>query len=210
MTDQVSTRYKVLCHNCHGAFDAMTASWCSCLQKDRSLRCPHCDLCFCAAPSSFKKSFWVSAPPEMWERKTVELKKDAPFSNPPVGETKRPLVQIVDDEKEILNVAIRVVLGLGYGVIVARNGEEGLALAKQYRPDLVLSDAMMPKMDGREMARRIKEDPETCRITVVIMTSLYTDSRYKTEALKNFRVDSYVAKPLRAPVLREILQKYLG
>ncbi|MEO8033489.1 MAG: response regulator [Acidobacteriota bacterium] len=210
MTERSSTRYKVLCNNCRGAFDAMTASWCSCLQKDRSLRCPLCDQCFCTAPASFKKGFWAAAPPEMWARKQSEQKKDAPFSNPPPGEVKRPLVQIVDDEKEIVNVAIRVVLGLGYGVIVARDGEEGLAMVKEYLPDLVLSDAMMPKMDGREMARRIKDDPLTSKTTVVIMTSLYTDARYKTEALKNFRVDAYVAKPLRAPILREMLQKYLG
>jgi CheY-like chemotaxis protein len=210
MTEQAPIRYVVNCQNCRGAFDAMAAPWCSCLQKERTLRCPFCDHCFCTAPSSYKKEFWVGAPAGMWARKQEEHGRSVPFVNPAVGETKRPLVQIVDDEKEILDIAIRVVLGLGYGVVVARNGEEGLAMARTYRPDLVLSDAMMPKMDGREMALRIKEDPETSGVKVIIMTSLYTDARYKTEALKSFRVDGYVPKPLRTGALREILQKHLG
>ena len=73
----------------------------------------------------------------------------------------------------------RIIERLGYGVAVAQDGVEGLAMARSYRPELVLTDAMMPKLDGREMGRLIKDDPELTGTKVVVITSLYTDSRYK-------------------------------
>jgi len=94
--------------------------------------------------------------------------------------------------------------------VVARNGQEGLDLAKRYRPDLVLSDALMPQMDGREMCRRIKEDPETAGAKTIVMTGLYTAVKYRTEAHKAYKVDDYLTKPLDFALLREMLQKHLG
>ena len=71
----------------------------------------------------------------------------------------RPLVLLVDDEKDIQRVASRVIQSLGYGLVLGHNGEEGLELAPRYKPDLVLTDALMPRMDGREMARRSRRKP---------------------------------------------------
>ena len=80
---------------------------------------------------------------------------------------KRPLILVVDDEKDIQRVAVRVLESLGYGLVLAPNGEAGLEIARRYKPDLVLSDALMPKLDGREMCLRLKNDPETAGIKVV-------------------------------------------
>jgi len=79
------------------------------------------------------------------------------FVNAPPDEVGRPLVLLVDDKPEIREVAIRVIEILGYGLVVAKNGEEGLELAARYQPELVLTDAMMPQLDGWEMGLRIKD-----------------------------------------------------
>jgi CheY-like chemotaxis protein len=203
--------YSAPCHNCGSSFDALDSPWCSCLVSERTLVCPHCLQCFCKAPASYKSKFWSSAPRLLWDRKFQEHHEDftAP-ANPEPEDAPRPLVLVVDDEKDIQRVAARVIASLGYGLALAHDGEEGLELAKRYRPELVLADALMPRLDGREMGRRIKEDPETARVKVVVMTALYTNVKYRSEGFKVYKVDDYLAKPLSFEDLRTVLQKHLG
>lgn len=87
---------------------------------------------------------------------------------------------------------------------------DALELARRYRPQLVFTDALMPRLDGREMARRIKEDPDTAAAKVVVMTALYTNVKYRSEGFKVYKVDDYLAKPLGFEQLRAVLQKHLG
>jgi CheY-like chemotaxis protein len=203
--------YVVSCHACQAAFDALDTPWCSCLVSERTLVCPACLVCFCKAKPQYKQAFWRGAPKSLWDRKLKEHQQaDALPPNPPPAEAPRPLVLLVDDEKDIQRVAASAILGLGYGLVVARNGQEGLVLAKEYRPDLVLSDALMPQLDGREMCRRIKEDPANAHVKTVVMTALYTAVKYRTEAIRAFRVDDYLTKPLDFAQLRDTLQKHLG
>lgn len=203
--------YEVTCNNCKMKFDAADAGWCSCLTKERSFTCPHCLNCFCKAPHRYKQDFWANAPQPLWDRKIEEHKRgrDVPANRPP-EELTRPLVLIVDDEQDIQRVAVRVIEGLGYGWLLARDGEEGLSLARRYKPDLVLTDAMMPKLDGRELSKKIKEDPKLSATKVVVMTSLYTSAQHKYEALKQFAVDDYLAKPLDLNTVRATLDRLLG
>ena len=78
---------------------------------------------------------------------------------------------VVDDELSILE-ALRDVLSLeGYEVVTAYNGAEGLKRLSEALPDLVLLDLMMPVMDGREMLRRMREDPRLEELPVVIMSA---------------------------------------
>ena len=206
-----SVTYVVQCHKCQMPFDALQASFCDCLVGERSLACPSCGACFCKAPLAYKSKLWSAAPKELWDRKLSERREEfiAP-PNPPPDAVTRPLVLVVDDEKDIQRVAIRVIEGLGYGVLLAPNGLEALELVKRYKPDLVLTDALMPKLDGREMARRIKDDPETAKIKVVVMTALYTQVKYQTEAYKAYKVDDYLTKPLDAEQLKGVLEKHVG
>jgi CheY-like chemotaxis protein len=203
--------YSVACHNCQAAFDALDTTWCSCLVSERTLVCPHCLQCFCKAPTSYKSRFWSEAPKALWDLKFKEHHEQfTPHVNPDPDSVTRPLVLVVDDEMDIQRVATRVIESLGYGLVLARNGEEGLELARRYKPQLVLTDALMPRMDGREMALRIKDDPETTAAKVVVMTALYTNVKYRNEGFKTFKVDDYLAKPLAFDELRAVLQKHLG
>jgi CheY-like chemotaxis protein len=83
---------------------------------------------------------------------------------------------------------------------------EGKNLAKKYRPEVILTDALMPRLEGREMCRRLKDDPETRDIKVIIMTSLYKGQRYRGEAMSNFGADGYLAKPLDPELLATTLR----
>jgi CheY-like chemotaxis protein len=202
--------YVVACHGCRGSFDAMDSGWCSCLAAERTLVCPRCLACFCKAPPTYKSGFWSGAPRSLWDRKFEEHRRqEETRENPRPEDVVRPLVLVVDDEQSIRRVASRVVESLGYGILLARNGEEGLELVRRYRPDLVLSDALMPRMDGREMCRQIKEDREVASTRVVVMTSLYKSIKHRNEARKLYRVDGYLDKPLDFNQVRSVLQQHL-
>ncbi len=203
--------YTVACYNCKEPFDAVSSPWCQCLSTRRSFVCPACHKCFCQAPQSYKQGLWERAPPALWDRAAAEHHHlgDLP-DNADAAEVGHPLVLIVDDEKDIRWLAFAAVTGLGYDAVVASNGEDGMDLALRYRPELILTDAFMPKLDGREMCRRLKANPETASTKIIIATSVYTASRYKYEAYKEFQADDYLSKPLELTRLANLLRKYLG
>jgi CheY-like chemotaxis protein len=195
--------YKVTCISCGRPFDALKASECSCLQPVRSYRCPNCAACFCRDEKKLDE-FWREAPPEMWQRRRTQT---APESEAAPADLKRPLVLFADDDPTGRAIAARVINSIGFGVIVASNGEEALSLAREHHPELIITDALMPRLDGREMARTIKaESPET---KIVVITSVYKDARYKYEAMRDFQVDEYLPKPVDPKALREVVTKYL-
>lgn len=105
------------------------------------------------------------------------------------------LVLIVDDVPDNLAVLHDALDESGYTVLVATNGEQALARAAQARPDVVLLDAVMPGLDGFEVARRLKADPATAHIPIIFMTGL-TDTEHLVAALDAGGVD-YVTKPIK-------------
>jgi CheY-like chemotaxis protein len=205
-----SDAYDVCCFNCQNNFDATRAEWCSCVGRDNTLVCEHCGGCFCKAPAAYRERFWIDAPPSLFERKMIGSKRNVSArSNPLPVEVKRPLILLVEDDENVQLIVRTVVSSMGYGFVVGANGQEGLTLAREYNPDLILSDAFMPKLDGREMCRLLKEDPITSRSKAIIMTGLYTDRKYRNEALDYFKVDDYVAKPLAVDDLIKLFKKHL-
>jgi len=202
--------YDIACFTCSQTFDATHAEWCSCVGRDQTLACEHCGNCFCKAPAAYKERFWMDAPPSLFERKMIGSKRSlGSRSNPHPDEVKRPLILLVEDDENVQLIVRTVVTSMGYGFIAGANGQEGLALAREYMPDLILSDAFMPKLDGREMCRLLKEDPATAGAKAIIMTGLYTDRKYRNEALDYFKVDDYVAKPLAVDDLIKLFKKHL-
>jgi CheY-like chemotaxis protein len=205
-----SDAYEVCCFNCQATFDATHAEWCSCVGRDNTLVCRHCGGCFCKAPAAYRERFWIDAPPSLFERKMIGSKRNlGARSNPAPTDVKRPLILLVEDDENVQLIVRTVVSNMGYGFVVGADGQEGLSLAREYGPDMILSDAFMPKLDGREMCRLLKEDPNTARSKAVIMTGLYTDRKYRNEALDYFKVDDYVAKPLAVDDLIKLFKKHL-
>jgi CheY-like chemotaxis protein/DNA-binding CsgD family transcriptional regulator len=106
------------------------------------------------------------------------------------------VVLIVDDVPDNLSVLHDALDESGYTVLVATNGESALLRAQQALPDVVLLDALMPGLDGFEVARRLKAHPDTAHIPIIFMTGL-TETEHVVAAFGAGGVD-YVTKPIRA------------
>jgi len=105
------------------------------------------------------------------------------------------VVLIVDDVPDNLSVLHDALDEAGYMVLVATNGEAALQSAAQAVPDIIVLDAIMPGIDGFEVARRLKAAPETAHIPIVFMTGL-TDTEHVVAAFQAGGVD-YVTKPIK-------------
>lgn len=90
------------------------------------------------------------------------------------------VVLMVDDEVSNRKLITLLLGRVGYKVLTAPNGEEGLILAKAEHPDVILLDIIMPVMDGHEMLLRLKRDPDTCEIPVIMLTARGTDQDIAT------------------------------
>ena len=114
---------------------------------------------------------------------------------------------IVDDVPDNLSVLHDALDESGYTVLLATSGEAALARAAQALPDIVLLDAMMPGMDGFEVARRLKAAPQTAHIPIIFMTGL-TETEYLVAALDAGGVD-YVTKPIKPKEVLARMQVHL-
>ncbi len=108
-------------------------------------------------------------------------------------------ILIVDDESDILDLLEYNLEREGYEVLKASNGEEAITLAAKERPNMVLLDIMMPKLDGIETCRRIRGLSETDRIYVVFLTA--RSEEYSELAGFEAGADDYISKPIKPRVL---------
>jgi putative two-component system response regulator len=114
-------------------------------------------------------------------------------------EEKKPKILIVDDEEKNVKLMIAILKNYGYDFETAKNGLEAIEKAKTFTPDLILLDIMMPEMDGYEACRRLKENPETQRIPVVMVTAL-ADRESRIKGLESGAND-FLTKPVDATEL---------
>ena len=117
-------------------------------------------------------------------------------------------VLIIEDEKLIIVSTQMVLEAAGFRVESAVNGEEGIQKAKSVRPDLVLLDIMMPGIDGWETLTRLKRDPETSGIPVIVFTAREhaRDHQKSTE----MGAADYFRKPFEPDELIELVEKHIG
>lgn len=116
-------------------------------------------------------------------------------------------ILLVDDSATVLLME-RMVLSKQYDIVTAHDGEEGVAKAKSERPDLILMDVVMPKVDGFEAVRRIKGDVATRHIPV-LMVSTKSERESVANGFKSGAAD-YLTKPIDAPELLRVVKKQLG
>ncbi len=119
-------------------------------------------------------------------------------------------VLVIDDDRTVHTILAKMLEAFDGEILHAYDGAEGLGMAREHKPKLVLTDALLPRIDGRELSRAIKEDPAMCGTKVVVMTALYKGSRYRQEAFADFRVDDWVEKPLTPGRMKMIMEKMLG
>lgn len=102
-------------------------------------------------------------------------------------------ILIIDDLATELQIMKGVVTGLGHSAVTAGDGESGYNTAKLEKPSLILLDVVMPKMDGFQTCRKIKKDPETANIPVILVTTKNQDTD-RSWGLKQGAAD-FVSKP---------------
>jgi len=119
----------------------------------------------------------------------------------------KPRVLVVDDNIDIQSY-IRGILEETYNVETATDGAEGLEKAREIMPDILVTDIMMPKMDGIDLVRQIKESPETSHIPVVIVTAKIADEA-RLEAYES-GADSFITKPFSSKLLMARLRNILA
>ena len=209
--DKRDLEYWVKCPHCGKAHDATRSFWCTCLTDNPTVVCPHCRRCLCAEDPLARVRFWQSAPPAMWVRRLRCLAMEildppAELGNP----LRRPLVLLVDDERLTRRIAFHVLQALGYGVLLAEDGVQAFSLAKTYHPDIVLTDEVMPRLDGKHLCRLLKSDPQTRRTPVIVMSGLFRGECQREEITKEFQADCCLAKPIPFDRLGGILSAWIS
>jgi CheY-like chemotaxis protein len=111
---------------------------------------------------------------------------------------------IADDEPGIRSLVRMTLESDVYEIVEAANGEEALASARQLHPELVLLDVMMPKLDGFEACRQLKEDPATADIVVVMLTARAQESDRERGAAAG--ADEYFTKPFSPVALMRLVE----
>ena len=119
-----------------------------------------------------------------------------------------PKILIVDDVTTEQQYMSKVVTGLGHTCSVASDGQQALTLARSERPNLILLDIVLPKLDGFQVCRKIKKDPETAHIPVILVSSKSQESD-EYWGLKQGAA-GYVRKPFTPEELALILTKHLA
>lgn len=110
------------------------------------------------------------------------------------SENKKHKILIVDDEETNLKLMSTILKSQDYTIEMARNGEEALVKTKEFAPDLIFLDIMMPGMDGFEVCRKLRQDPSSEQIPVVMVTAL-TDRESRIKSLEAGAND-FISKPI--------------
>jgi DNA-binding response OmpR family regulator len=115
-----------------------------------------------------------------------------------VDEAPRQLL-IVEDNPDIRSFTISI-FEKEFSILEAHNGLEGLNLAKEHLPDLIISDVIMPEMDGLSFCKNIKEEEKTAHIPIILLTAR-TSTVFQVEGYHS-GADAYVTKPFNPAVLK--------
>lgn len=112
-------------------------------------------------------------------------------------------IMVVDDEFDLLTVWSLLLEQVGYAVVTAPDGAVALGLIRKARPDLILSDCMMPVMSGPELCAALFEDPELRSIPIILCSAAVDIPRQRNPAI------AYCRKPISLDTLLPVIQKLL-
>jgi signal transduction histidine kinase/AmiR/NasT family two-component response regulator len=128
---------------------------------------------------------------------------------------RREKIMVADDDPEMRQAITVILESQGYQVVTAEDGIEALAKIKEEKPDLLILDLLMPRMDGFEVCKRLGElaDAGTGKIPVLVLSAVREESsrkRYELETKQALCVDGYVEKPVSPPLLLQRVEKVLA
>ncbi|MEI7999699.1 MAG: response regulator [Candidatus Omnitrophota bacterium] len=125
-----------------------------------------------------------------------------------VESIKKKKILIVDDDPMLVTLMVKTLENLGFDVLKAYNGQEGLAVVKENKPDLIILDQMMPKMDGIKACALLKADKRFHDIPIIMFTASAEDSDRKLS--QQMGADAFCNKPLNEVVLVQKIRELLG
>ena len=117
-------------------------------------------------------------------------------------------ILVVEDDPKSMTLTTDLLKISGYTSIQAIDGEQGVELARKKKPDLILMDLMMPKMDGYTACLKIKSDPATKNIPIVMLTAVGFE--LNKQIAKNWGADGYVTKPFSRQQLIDAINPLLA
>ena len=126
--------------------------------------------------------------------------------NREINDSMHSSILIVEDNEDV-SYYIDQLLKKDYHLLYARNGNEGLEKAKEYMPDLILTDLMMPEMDGLELCRTLKSNLETSHIPIILLTAKNT-AEDRIECY-NAGADGYISKPFELKILEARINNFI-
>lgn len=109
--------------------------------------------------------------------------------------TVAPTVLIVDDDPLLRQITRQILAAQGYTLLEAENGNEALRLVREHHPDLVLLDVALPDINGMQVCREIKADPELATILIVFLSAQHADTASRIQGLDT-GADGYIARPV--------------
>jgi two-component system cell cycle response regulator DivK len=138
----------------------------------------------------------------------VSRKSPEPVERKAGNPARGPLVLIVDDVQDNRMIYVLSLKFSGYRVAEAENGEEALRQAERLLPDVIVMDLSLPVMDGWEATRRLKHDPRTKQIPVIVLTGHALPEH--AEAARRAGCDIVITKPCLPDQLESVIQRILG
>ena len=126
----------------------------------------------------------------------------------PAQANRPPLVLVVDDSITVRKVTAQFLERNGYEPVLAKDGQEALEILAQVQPAAMLLDVEMPRMDGFDCAKNVRENPRHATLPILMITSR-TASKHRDRAF-SLGVDEYLGKPFREDELLELLEKYVA
>lgn len=114
----------------------------------------------------------------------------------------------VDDEPSIVKLVSAALTTRGYEVVTAYDGQDALDKVVLEKPDLIVLDIMMPRMDGREVARRLSKDPKTAKIPIVFLSAI-GDLSSQLDTLEELKDVEYLTKPFDVKELGDYVDAML-
>jgi CheY-like chemotaxis protein len=122
-------------------------------------------------------------------------------------------ILLVDDDPDFVEAVKVIVESGGYEVRVAYDGQEGLEAVAEEKPDLIVLDVMMPVMNGHEACGQLKNNPETAKIPIILLTAVaerVTTSTYSHRDMLESEAEDYMPKPVEPAELLELIKSWLA
>lgn len=148
-----------------------------------------------------------SYPSALHKEVTETIEAETGTKNTEISATPEHLTLLIVEDDEDVRDYIANAFASTYNVVCAENGKEGLEKVRETLPDIVVSDIMMPEMDGIELCNAIKSDMATSHIPVILLTA--KDSMLDKEEGYNSGADSYMTKPFSAKLLQARINNIL-